>query len=86
MKSLKFIALLSLLVLTACGGQSGGFAPGGTPPVVVPPPVVDVSGDHLFKYGQITTTTGGWEASIDTTDPVEEITLANGWTIEVKNE
>ena len=90
MKSLKFIALLYFLFTTACGGQSGGYAPGGTAPggtaPVAAPPAADTSGDNLFKYGQITTTSGGWEASIDTTDPVEEITLANGWTIEVKNE
>ena len=82
---MKLIALLALLVLTACGGQDGGFAPGGTAPGVLPP-AADTAGDNLFKYGQITTTSGGWEASIDTTDPIEEITLANGWTIEVKNE
>jgi hypothetical protein len=85
LKSLKFIALILLLFTTACGGQGSGYAPGAPQPPVTPP-VVDTSGDHLFKYGQITTTSGGWEASYDSSDPVEEITLANGWTIEVKNE
>lgn len=85
MKLLKFIAFLSFVFMAACGGQSGGYAP-GAPDSPVPPPVVDTSGDSLFKYGQIITTAGGWEATLDTTDPVEEITLANGWTIEVKNE
>lgn len=85
MKSLKFLALVMLLFTTACGGQSGGFAPGAPAPPTIPP-VVDTSGDYFFKHGQIVTTSGGWEASFDSTDPIEEITLANGWTIEVKNE
>ena len=65
-------------VCAGCGGQGSGNAPG---PQAVPP-----STESNFKYGETVTDASGWEASLDTTDPIEEITLANGWSLEVRND
>lgn len=79
---LKIIIGLFCLLASACGGQSGGFAPTTTPFVTL----TDISAQSNFKFGESNTSSGGWEMSIDTTDPVEEVLLANGWNVEVKFE
>ena len=76
-----FISIFGF-ICTGCGGQSGGNAP--SPQVV--PPVVDTSIESNFKFGETVSASSGWEVSVDTTDPVENVTLANGWAIEVKYE
>lgn len=83
MKFQIVIALLFSLALYSCGGQGSGFAPSSPPSQ---PATGDVSNDSTFKYGESVTTATGWEASLDTTDPVQQTVLANGWTAEVKNE
>ncbi len=82
---LKLItALIIGAMLTACGGQSGGVAPS---PVLNNPPaaVIDVTYEAHMKFGK-NQTVNGWQVSLDTTDPVETITLANGWNVEVADE
>lgn len=74
------IALISLLTV-ACG-QTEGFAP-ATTPFVAP---TDISAQSNLKFGESNTSANGWEISLDTTDPVEEVLLANGWNVEVKYE
>ena len=72
------------LALYSCGGQGSGFAPGPAP--VADPAIGGASADNTFKLGETVTTSTGWEASLDTTDPVQQLVMANGWTVEVKNE
>lgn len=79
---LKIIIALLCLLTAACGGQSGGFAPTTTPFVTL----TDISEQSNFKFGESNTTSNGWEMSLDTTDPVEEVLLANGWNVEVRFE
>lgn len=88
MKIKQVHIVIALLFLAGCGGQSSGFAPGPSKssPAPTPGPAVDRSGDHLFKYGQTSSTPAGWEVSLDVSDPVKEKVLANGWTVEVKND
>lgn len=75
--NLLFILIFGF-VCAGCGGQGGGDAPS---PQLVPP-----STESYFKYGETVADASGWEASLDTTDPVEEVTLANGWSLEVRND
>ena len=79
---LKIIIALFCLLTAACGGQSGGFAPVTSPFITV----TDISAQSNFKFGESNTSTNGWEISIDTTDPVEEVLLASGWNLEVRFE
>lgn len=79
---LKIIIALFCLLIAACGGQSGGFAPTTTPFVAF----TDISAESNFKFGESNISTNGWELSIDTTDPVEEVLLASGWNVEVRFE
>lgn len=81
----KFFLTLPILFLVACTGPGAGlgFAPGAvTNPVAMP---TTTSKNHI-KYGEIVTTSNGWEVASDDTDPVEQKTLSNGWTVEVKYE
>lgn len=80
---LKLSIALFCLLTAACGGQSGGFAPTATSPFENP---IDVSAQSNFKFGESNTSSNGWEMSIDTTDPVNEVLLANGWNVEVRFE
>lgn len=82
------MAILTLsMMLAGCGGQSGGLAPSKSA-VDVPSSsaIADVSDSSSIKLGNVVTSTNAWEMSIDTTDPVEEVTLASGWNVEVKYE
>lgn len=73
-----------MTVAAGCKNQSEGLAPsapllpggGGLPPS---------SMQAQMKYGE-TQVASGWEISLDTSDPVETIELANGWTVEVVHE
>lgn len=82
------IIFIFIVLTMGCSNDSGGFAPSGDAPPTTPPtdPGTTVNYDYNFKQGETITTAGGWEASIDTTDSTEELTLANGWVIEVKYE
>jgi hypothetical protein len=81
---LMFVLLLGV-GLVGCGGQSGGIAP-SHPNNNLPTLVIDTADQSNFKYGETQTTSNQWEVSIDTTDPVENVTLSNGWNVEVKYE
>lgn len=81
---LKVIIALFCLLTAACGGQSGGFAPVTSP--FITETIIDISAQSNFKFGETNNSTNSWEMSIDTTDPVEEVLLANGWNVEVKFE
>lgn len=73
------------MFLFGCGGQSGGLAPSNIS--LLPITTTDVSNDSTIKYGESVALTNGWEMSIDTTDPVEQVVLvASGWSVEVKYE
>ena len=90
MKRVVGLVILGL-TLVACSGQGGGVAPSPeTPPAapvpIVSAPVVDVTSGSSLKNGQIVNSTNGWSIALDTTDPVEYLTLANGWNVEVKYE
>lgn len=80
-----FLLLTPILFLVACTGPGAesGFAPGAVITPVVEP--TTTSSNHI-KYGQAVTTSNNWEVAMDTTDPVEQKTLSNGWTVEVKYE
>jgi hypothetical protein len=39
-----------------------------------------------YKNGQMVVDQNGWQATLDTTDPVNHQTTSNGWIIEVKYE
>gem|GEM_PF-5270253 len=85
------IYLLVGLILVGCGGQSGGVAPSNGvpqgPPAANPPePIIADDTMSNYKYGEVVSSINGWEASMDTTDPVENVTIANGWQVEVKYE
>ena len=84
---IKFLVLLPILFLFACTGPGAesGFAPGGglAAPVSATPTTTATSS---IKYGQTITTSNNWQVSNDNTDPVEQKTLSNGWTVEVKYE
>lgn len=81
----QFLLLSTILFLVGCTGPGAdsGFAPGATIiPVVLP---TTSSSDHV-KYGEIVTTANNWEVAMDTSDPIEEKVLSNGWNVEVKYE
>lgn len=80
-----FLLLPPILFLVACTGPGtgAGFAPGkANTPVVTP---TTTSTNHI-KYGEVVTSSNNWKVAMDTTDPVEQKTLSNGWTMEVKYE
>lgn len=79
---LKILITLFCLLTAACGGQSGGFAPTTTPFETL----TDISAESNFKFGETNLPGNGWEISLDTTDPVEEVLLASGWNVEVRFE
>lgn len=68
-----------MALTVGCKNQSEGVAPSA--PVALTPPASSASSVHM-KYGE-TQIAGGWEVSLDTSDPVETIEMANGWTVEV---
>ena len=72
-----------MAVAVGCKNQSEGLAP-STPLPQSPPTSPSTTQSHM-KYGE-TQTVSGWEVSLDTSDPVEAIQLANGWTVEVVHE
>lgn len=78
---IKIFILITSLILAGCGGAGNGFAPSNI--VNSPTNFADVSKESNFKYGESSSSSNGWEMSIDTTDPVQEIVLANGWNVEV---
>ncbi len=84
MKFQVMVILIASTLFVGCGGQSGGLAPSRD--ILPTLPITDVSGDSNLKYGESVSSINGWEVSIDTTDPIEEVTLANSWNVEVKYE
>ncbi|MGZ3690409.1 MAG: hypothetical protein ACXVAX_02830 [Pseudobdellovibrio sp.] len=82
MKKMRIVFLtLSVLFFHACG-QPAGNAP-SQPPA---PPAPLTPYDSLIKYGETKVTSGGWTVSVDTTDPVQTTSLANGWVVEAVHE
>lgn len=79
---LRIAVAVSCLLFAACGGQTGGFAPATLPLATH----TDISEQSNLKFGESNTSASNWEVSLDTTDPVEEILLANGWNVEVRFE
>lgn len=81
----RFLLLPPILFLAACTGpgSDSGFAPGTVSTPVVTP--TTTSTNHI-KYGEVVTTSNNSEVAMDATDPVEQKTLSNGWTVEVKYE
>lgn len=79
------IIILTTFLLAACGGQSGGLAPSkeSVPP---PRPIADISYESSLKFAEAKTSANGWEVIMDTTDPVENVGLGNGWNVEVSYE
>lgn len=55
-------------------------------PAAPPSAPEDSSGESNFKYGQTAQSSNGWTVSLDSADAAEQITLSNGWTVEVKHE
>lgn len=80
----QFLLILPILFLVACTGPGAdsGFAPG----LANAPPVTTTTASNHIKYGEVVTTSNSWQVAMDTTDPVEQKTLSNGWTVEVKYE
>lgn len=81
---LKFLLIIPVLFFAACSGPGAdaGFAPGmATEPITLP-----VTPTNNIKNGEVVRTSNGWTVSNDNTDPVEQKTLSNGWTVEVKYE
>lgn len=79
------LLISSLFLVTACGGQSGGLAP-SKEQQDTPAPIADISYESSIKYAETQTTSNGWEITMDTTDPVEDVALGNGWNVEVRYE
>ena len=74
-----------MAVTIGCKNQSEGLAPSAPlPPGGGGPTSPSTTQSHM-KYGE-TQTVSGWEVSLDTSEPVEAIQLANGWTVEVMHE
>jgi hypothetical protein len=83
-EKVSFKLIMSAIVLSAASGcgQPGGNAPGAgldQAPLTTPQSAV-------MKYGESVTTAGGWTVSIDNSDPVQNSTLSNGWSVEVLDE
>lgn len=83
---LRFLLVIPLLFLVACSGPGAdsGFAPGSA--AVMPVTLPTTTSTNHVKYGEVVITGNGWTVSNDNTDPVEQKTLANGWTVEIKYE
>lgn len=79
----KIIAafLVILTILTTGCGQNSGLAPSNfnNDQIVTPAESTSVQ----LKNGESVSLPNGWEIAIDTTDAVEEVILANGWSAEV---
>lgn len=82
---LKILLIIPFLFLVACSGPGAdsGFAPGTA---ITPVELPTLTPDSHVKYGEVVTTQNGWQVANDNTDPVEQKTLPNGWTVEVKYE
>lgn len=82
----QFLLLMPILFLVACTGpgSDSGFAPGAVVKPVSATPTTTAEGS--VKYGSTVTTSNNWQVSHDNADPVEQKTLSNGWTVEVKYE
>ncbi len=80
------LTLFPILFLVACTGPGAdsGFAPGAVQAPVSATPTTTAEGS--VKYGETVTTSNNWQVSHDNADPVEQKTLSNGWTVEVKYE
>lgn len=85
---MKQILIATLLLGTYGCAKSGGDSaePSATPPPVVAPtptPTPAGSWSSTVKNGSEVTTANGWVATIDVADPVQQITLPNGWQVEI---
>ena len=81
-------ARLVLLILTICSAACSPAKDSQEETAAPPRPIapIDPSGDNNFKYGETQTSASGWTVTYDSADPVEQVTTAEGWTIEVKHE
>ncbi len=80
---LQFICLIILGFMFGCGGQGSGVAPSAPAPPAIS---IVIDNQSVLKYGQQVSSINGWNVSIDHSDPVETVNLANGWTVEVLHE
>ncbi len=75
-----FLIIFVVLFMQSCG-QPAGNAPGIT---------TDSPATGLYEVsvtnGESQITSNGWTIGVDTTDPVQRVTLANGWTVEDAHE
>ena len=72
-----------MAVLAGCKNQAEGIAPSTpAPPVLDNPSNPSLTDQSVMKHGE-TQTVNSWEITLDTSDSVENIELANGWTVEV---
>ncbi len=80
------LILFPILLLVACTGPgaASGFAPGAVVAPVSATPTT--TAQDSVRYGEMIITSNNWQISHDNTDPVEQKTLSNGWTVEVKYE
>lgn len=76
------VMILMMSTFLSCSRQEDGFAPS------TPKPDMDqtISQQINYKNGETIINQNGWEATLDTTDPVERQLTTNGWMIEVKYE
>lgn len=82
---LNFLLSIPVLLFAACSGPGSetGFAPGMVhTPITLP---TTTATEHI-KYGEVVHASNGWTVSSDYTDPVQQKTLSNRWTVEVKYE
>ncbi len=77
-----FFLFFLVQVLLSCSQQSDGFAPSS----LVPETNLNSNQNINYKNGETIRTQSGWEATVDTTDPVERQSTSNGWIVEVKYE
>jgi hypothetical protein len=77
-----FVSIFIVHFLSSCSQQSDGFAPSS----LAPEANVNSNKNINYKNGETLITQSGWEATLDTTDPVERQSTSNGWVVEVKYE
>lgn len=77
-----FVLIFIVQILSSCSQQSDGFAPSSKAPDTHFNTYQNVN----YKNGETLITQSGWEATLDTTDPVDRQSTSNGWLIEVKYE
>lgn len=81
------LPISSAIILSSCSGSGGGSAPSESPSPT-PPSELPISGNYNahLKNSETIVTTNNWTVTNDNSDSIEQKTLPNGWTIEVKYE